>query len=244
MEFLLFIDEAGDHGLTTVDPSFPLFVLCGIIVSQDEYKKIELEMSAIKHRFWGDKRVILHSRDIRRCDNEFQILFDLTLKEQFYTSINNLVSSSDYTVITSVIDKSRHIQQYGKLASDVYEIALSFILERAIFWLDDQPSKPHSLSIYIEQRGKKEDNRLHEHFQRLQSRGTAYVTPDRIQSYCRHVEFKVKRDDICGLQLADLIAYPIARYVLDPERANPAFEVLSPKIYVKNGHRYGLKVFP
>jgi hypothetical protein len=36
----------------------------------------------------------------------------------------------------------------------------------------------------------------------------------------------------------------MAWYVLDPKRANPAFEVLERKIYMKNGRRYGLKVFP
>ena len=96
----------------------------------------------------------------------------------------------------------------------------------------------------IEQRGKREDARLHEHFQRLCSRGTGYVSPERIQSYCQNIAFKSKSDDVNGIQLADLIAYPVARYVLDPKRANPAFDVLEPKIYAKKGQRYGLKVFP
>jgi hypothetical protein len=44
--------------------------------------------------------------------------------------------------------------------------------------------------------------------------------------------------------MADLLAYPIARYVMEPKRANPAFDVLESKIYKKNGKRYGLKNFP
>jgi hypothetical protein len=50
--------------------------------------------------------------------------------------------------------------------------------------------------------------------------------------------------DVNGLQLSDLIAYPVARHVLDPIRANPAFDVLVGKFYSKGGKRYGLKVFP
>ena len=244
MKYYLFLDESGDHGLVCVDPSFPIFVLCGVVVSEQSYVRIGERMNRIKKRFWGDKTVIFHSRDIRKCEREFQILFDLELKKEFYQEINSLVSDSEYTIISSAINKENHIKQYGKLASDVYEIALSFIVERSIFFLDDQPNKPHQLEIVIERRGKKEDTRLHEHFQKLSSRGTGYVTPERIQAYCQSIEFASKSADVNGLQLSDLIAYPIARHVLDPKRANPAFDVLEPKFYSKGGRRYGLKVFP
>jgi len=69
------------------------------------------------------------------CNNEFQILFDQKVKKEFYSAINDLVASSAYTIIASAINKANYIKQYGKLASDVYEIALSFILERSIFFL-------------------------------------------------------------------------------------------------------------
>ena len=76
------------------------------------------------------------------------------------------------------------------------------------------------------------------------SRGTAYVSSERLQEVGIKITFRDKKENINGLQLADLIAYPIARYVIEPKRANPAFEVLEKKIYTKNGKRYGLKIFP
>lgn len=230
--------------MVSVDPDFPVFVLCGVIISEQSYLSIGQTMEKIKKKFWGEKKVIFHSRDIRKCEKEFQILFDQGIKKEFYSAINDLVASSNYTIIASAINKANHIKQYGKLASDVYEIALSFIVERSIFFLDDLPNKPHLLDVVIEQRGKREDARLHEHFQKLCSRGTGYVSPERIQTYCQSIAFKSKTADVNGLQLADLIAYPIARYVLDSKRANPAFDVLESKIYAKKGQRYGLKVFP
>ena len=241
---LLFLDESGDHGLVNVDPQFPVFALCGILVSDTAYVTIDSATRELKRKFWGEKKVILHSRDIRKCEKEFQILFDEAIKRSFYTEINKLVSDSEYTIIASAINKENHIKQYGKLASDVYEISLSFIIERSVFFLDDWRSGNRQLRIVIERRGRKEDGQLQEHFQRLCSRGTGYVTADRIRAYGMNIEFRSKSDDVNGLQLADLVAYPIARYVLDPKRANPAFDVLEPKIYVKNGRRYGLKVFP
>ena len=56
--------------------------------------------------------------------------------------------------------------------------------------------------------------------------------------------FKNKKENINGLQLADLVAYPIARYVIEPNRANPAFDVLVPKIYRTNGGLDGLRKYP
>ncbi|MDD4971044.1 MAG: DUF3800 domain-containing protein [Paludibacter sp.] len=136
------------------------------------------------------------------------------------------------------------MKRYGLLLNDVYEVALSFLIERAVFYLDDLKDKDAELEIIIEKRGKKEDRKLEEHFQRLISRGTAYVAPKRLTNYKLKIEFKSKKENINGLQLADLIAYPIARYVIEPERANPAFDQLESKIYSKNGIRYDLKIFP
>jgi hypothetical protein len=213
MNYYLFLDESGDHGLVKVDPHFPVFVLCGVITSEESHVQTSNQMNDLKRRFWGDRKVIFHSRDIRKCEKEFQILFDQEIKKQFYEAVNHLIVSSKYTIIASAINKENHIKQYGKLASDVYEIALSFIIERSVFFLDDQTERDKHLQVIIEKRGKREDLRLHEHFQRLCTRGTGYVTPERIKEYQLEIEFRAKRDDVNGLQLADLIAYPIARYV-------------------------------
>ena len=32
--YLLFLDESGDHGLANIDTNFPVFVLCGILISE------------------------------------------------------------------------------------------------------------------------------------------------------------------------------------------------------------------
>ena len=231
VKYRLFLDECGDHGLVVVNPDFPVFVLCGVIMSEEAYLMVDTKIDEIKRAFWGDKKVILHSRDIRKCDREFQVLFDPDIKKSFYEAINHVVGSSHYTIIAAAINKEAHIKQYGKLASDVYAIALSFVIERSIFYLDEQAGRDKRLHITIECRGKKEDIQLHEHFQQLCSRGTGFVPAARLKAYGVEVEFVSKSSDVNGLQLSDLIAYPVARHVLDPIRANPAFDVLAGKFY-------------
>lgn len=244
MKFCLYLDESGDHGLTQINSGFPVFLLCGILLSETDYPALRDNINAIKNEFWGNKHVIFHSRDIRKCNNEFAILFDLDVKERFYERINNLISQNNYVVIASAIQKDEYIKRYGLLSSGVYEIALSFIIERAIFFLDDVRASGKELEIIIEKRGKKEDKQLEEHFQRLLSRGTRYVNAERLKTYNLSIIFKGKKENINGLQLSDLIAYPIATYVIDMKRVNLAFKIIAGKIYTKNGKMYGLKVFP
>lgn len=244
MKYYLYIDESGDHGLTTLNPDFPVFLLCGVIVSENVYENIRQSFNTIKQALWANKEVIFHSRDIRKCDKEFAVLFDLEKKKWFYENLNKAIQENDYAVIASAIQKDNYIKKFGRLSNDVYELALSFIIERAIFYLDDINDREKNLEIIIEKRGKKEDKQLEEHFQRLLARGTGYVIPQRLKDYNLEITFKSKRENINGLQLADLIAYPIARYVIEPNRSNPAFEQVETKIYNKNGKRYGLKIFP
>lgn len=244
MKYYLFLDESGDHGLSNIDYNFPVFVLCGIVVSEPSYADIQNEMSRIKQRYWGDKKVLFHSRDIRKCEKEFKILFDLEIKRSFYEDIDSLVSNSAYIIIASAIEKERYIKRYGKLNQDVYEIALSFVVERTVFYLDQHSRGDAELEIVIEKRGKREDRQLEAHFNQLMARGTYYVSSERMKRHGMKISFRDKKDNINGLQLADLMAYPIARYVIDRERANPAFEVLAPRFYEKGQKRYGLKIFP
>jgi len=241
------MDESGDHGLTTIVPEFPVFLLCGVLVAQDDYETIKASMNAIKVEHWDDKKVIFHSRDIRKQEKEFVKLFDMDVKQRFYTGINGVISNENYTIIASGVRKDRYIKAYGKLSNDVYELSLSFIIERTVFCLDAKPNGQKKVNIIIEKRGKKEDKRLAEHFQRLMARGTGYVSAERLRAYSMSIEFRGKSKNINGLQLANLIAYTMARYVIDPNRANPALDALDAldgKIYRRGGRRYGLKVFP
>lgn len=241
--YYLFLDESGDHGLANLNPHFPVFVLCGILFERKEYERCDYQLNNIKRKFWGNKEVIFHSSDIRKCNKEFQILLDKELKRDFINDINNVVANSNYTIIADGIQKEEYIKKYGKLSNSVYELALSFIIERAVFYLDDIKGDK-SLHIIIEERGKKEDAQLKAHFVNLINRGTGYVTPERFKALNIKIAFRSKKKNINGLQLADLIAYPIARFMIDSKRANPAFDILKPKFYTKNGKNYGLKIYP
>jgi Protein of unknown function (DUF3800) len=243
MKYNLFLDESGDHGLAKLNPDFPVFLLCGILIKENNYELIRQSMNQLKSTIWGGKDVIFHSRDIRKCEKEFQKLFDLDLKKKFYEELNKIIAESSYIIIASAIQKQVFVEKVGKVEADVYEIALSFLIEQAIKVLEDIP-EAGTLSIIIERRGKKEDKQLEGHFQRIVENGTDELTTEAISRFSPSFTFRNKKENINGLQLADLIAYPIARNVIEPNRSNPAYDVLEGKIYRKGGHLQGLRIFP
>lgn len=178
-------------------------------ISEEDYTVFNDRVNKLKKELWGSTGVILHSRDIRHNENEFQILFDLDKKKYFIESLNAIIAESNYTIISAAIKKHEYITKYGPFGN-VYSISLSFLLERAIFFLDGKP-KPASLEIIVEKRGKLEDGELLRHYQTVHDKGTSYVSTARIKDYQTKLRFRSKKDNENGLQLADLVAYPIAR---------------------------------
>jgi len=241
-----FLDETGDHGLTFIDDNFPIFLLAGCLFEDSEYQKMTTDINFLKQEFFKTTGVILHSRDIRKCEGAFQILFDLDIKKRFYKRLNEIISSAKFTIISVAIDKKKHIEKYGKVADNPYSICLSYILERLVFCTDNKNLSP-TVSIVIEKRGRKEDQQLLAHYNGIIDRGTFHVTPDRFKRRIESFSMVAKKDNNNGSQIADLCAYPVARHVLNSEEPYIPFAIIKNKLYCSSGGKidgYGLKIFP
>jgi hypothetical protein len=94
----------------------------------------------------------------------------------------------------------------------------------------------------FEQRGAADDDRLANEFHRICAGENRWK--------CRfpfEIIFANKQQNMPGLQIADLAAYPIARHVIDPAAPNPAFAVLEPRFRRSPSGKiegWGLKIFP
>ena len=243
--YYLYIDECGDQNLESFSPTFPIFTLCGILVADDKVEQLNQQVKDLKKQFWGDKNIILHSRDIRKCQKGFEILFDLNIKQHFYEAINHILAQNNvYVIVSCSIMKEPYIRQFGKL-NDVYGQSLSFVIERAIFCVDNKvPEGEGRIHSIVERRGKREDKALLGYYLQLLEKGTYWVDALRMKDRMESFEFKWKSDDVIGLQIADLIAYPLTRHVLNPNQVNLAFDVIEPNIFQQEGKILGLKVFP
>ncbi len=122
---------------------------------------------------------------------------------------------------------------------------MSYLIERSIFCVDNSENEEvPEISIVVECRGKKEDNKLLNYYNGLRNRGTKWVSPERLQTRVNEFGFKNKKDNIIGLQIADLIAYPVTIHLLYPHRQNPSYEAVKHNIFQDNGVLLGQKVIP
>ena len=240
-----FLDETGDHGLGFIDSDFAIFLLAGCLIKESDYETFCYQFNELKTRYFGTTDIIMHSRDIRKHNDGFAVLFDLGIKQAFYDDLNAIIANTNFVIIGAGVDKIKHVKAYGKAARNPYEISLGFVLERLIFYLDEVDENA-IVNIQIEKRGAKEDTGLLSHYNSLYDRGTYYVQASRLQQKIERFDFVAKRDNINGLQLADLCAYPLARHCLNSNVPNLSFDIIMPKIKNKNGKymNYGLKLFP
>ena len=233
--YTLYVDESGDSNLVVINRDFPLFVLCGVLVSNSEYQAVRRALNDLKVTFCGGKQTVLHSRDIRKQTGAFTWLQVPQLRQAFYEAINAVVQQQAYQALAVVVRKAAYVEQVGRLTEDAYAIALSTLLENAVMLLARLPGTPSPLHLVLERRGKREDQELARNFQRILQLGTAHLTPDQLAAHAPTIDFRPKSDNLNGHQLADLLAYPIARHVLAANSTNPAFEILSTHLDPSHG---------
>lgn len=157
---------------------------------------------------------------------------------------NEILGTEDvYVIVCCCILKVPFVERFNT-GEDVYGLSLKYLIERSIFHIDDCTDGNAKLRILVERRNPKQNSILLKYYNGLRIKGTKWITPERIGDRIKGFNFAYKRDNIIGLQVADLIAYPIGRQVLNPERPNPAFEVIAKNIYTYKGARLGIKIIP
>ena len=199
------------------------------------------EFNRFKLRYFNHEGINLHSRDIRLANGPFSLLLNSTVRPRFMEDLSGLMDGLPFTLFISAIHKSQHQQQRGGDAENPYELALTFALEGLVHFLE-AAGETH-LPIVAEARGKREDNSLEQVFYRLMARGTESVTAERFKRLDCPLTFQSKKNNIVGVQIADLCAHPCARHILNPARPNRAFEIARKRIYTA-GAVSGWRVFP
>lgn len=241
-DFIVFVDESGDHGMASIDPSYPVFVLAFCVFAKESYAgRVVPWMMRFKFKHFGHDQVVLHEREIRKALPPFAFLVDAGRREVFMGDLNRLVSAAPFTLVASVVLKARHRDRYA-VPENPYHVAMGFGLERVYRHLHGEGCRQGVTPLLFERRGGKEDAALEEEFRRVCEGANAMGA---------RLPFKAvmadKRCNSPGLQLADLVARPIGRKILDPAQPNRAYDLLEPKFRRSPAGRvegWGLKVFP
>jgi hypothetical protein len=217
-KYRMYIDEVGNSDLkSSADYNHRYLSLTGVIINLDYIESVLWkQMEQLKADFFGghpDDPVILHRKELINRKPPFGSLKNQEAESEFNKQLLSFLANWEYIVVTVVIDKQEHLQRYAKWHYDPYHYCLAIIVERYVLWLQ---RKGVVGDVMAESRGGREDRRLKDSFRRLAERGTDYVDSSQIASRLTSKELKVKNkaNNISGLQLADLIAYPSFRFAL------------------------------
>lgn len=245
-DYIVFVDESGDHGMASINEDYPLFVLaCCLISKRDYMEKVVPAIQRIKFATFGHDCTVLHERDIRRDIGPFSLLRERGRKLAFLEALTDALAATPMTIFAAVIDKRRLLER--NRGENPYEVSLRFCLERIYYKLarqeqTNQDGRNLVTHVLCEARGANEDQDLELAFRRICA-GDNYGQMD--------MPFEPvicdKKNNSIGLQLADLVARPIGMGQLRPGQANRAWDVIQQKLDKDPRGRflgYGLKCFP
>ncbi|WP_374585342.1 DUF3800 domain-containing protein [Pseudoduganella sp.] len=246
-DFVVYVDESGDHGMATIDANYPVFVLSFCVFHKRYYsEKVVPALEKFKFNHFGHDLVVLHEHEIRKEMGAFNCFKSRDEQRRFIADLTNLIDASNFILISCVIDK-RRLQAADNLPPNPYHIALGFCLETLFQLLQEKQQVHATTHVLVECRGKKEDSDLELEFRRICGGSNRLGSP-----FPFDIVFADKKVNSAGRQLADLVARPIGLSVVRPTQENRAFEVLKKKFFCHGGRPnagadyedWGLKIFP
>ncbi len=219
--YRLYIDESGDHSYRGVDSEQTdrrYLCLLGCAFNVDEYSESFCPaMGKLKVKYFGqgpDDPVILHREEMVAKHGVFSVLIDAARNKEFCEDFISLIEDQHFRLFAVVVDKfGTQGKKYGPLPTHPYHIGVLAMMERYYGWLNF--TKGHG-DVLAESRGGREDSQLKSAYRTVYDSGTRFRGAEFFQSALTSKEIKLKKKEhnIVGLQLADLLAYPVRREML------------------------------
>lgn len=223
--YRLYVDESGDHTFKNLDdPAKRYLGLTGVMLDTEYYRTdFQPDLKALKQKHFPhnpDEPVVLHRRDMVDRKGPFWRLRDDAKRIAFDQDFLSFLNTHKYIVITVVIDKKRHVETYGVAAYHPYHYCLTALLERYCGLLNYGNAIG---DVLAESRGGGEDEPLKEAYRFVYENGTRFREADFFQRALTSGEIKIKKkeENIAGIQVADLLAYPSRQDVLIRRRLIP-----------------------
>jgi hypothetical protein len=215
--YRLYIDESGDHTYNLLDePSHRYLALLGLWFRQaDHYVAFADDLEKFKRELFGprpDKPVVLHRSHIINRKGPFGLLQNPEFCERFNTGLLEVMGRATFKMVCVIIDKRTHSEKYLS-PFHPYHYCMAAMLDRYSGWLGYKNAVG---DVMAESRGDEEDLQLMQAYQRVFESGTLMFDHEHHQRVLTSKEIKIRRKaaNIAGLQLADLLAYPVRQTLL------------------------------
>lgn len=217
----LYIDESGDHTYREIDqPEKRYLSLIGCVFRMSDLAEFTHELEELKYRHFGsyphrdpDEPIILHRNDIINRRGPFSLLRNQEVEEAFNKDLLHMFKTAPYMIIAVVIDKKQHLERYGDFAFHPYHYCLTAILDRYCGYLNYFNCEG---DVLAEARGGTEDTQLKSAYRRTYESGSLLFRPPFHQKALtsKEIKLKPKKANVAGLQVADLLAYPVKQEML------------------------------
>lgn len=240
-DYVVYVDESGDHSLTSIDEEYPVFVLSFCVFQKTHYSHvIAPALRMLKFTTFGHDIVILHEQDIRKKTGAFHQM-NKERREIFFDDLNALIAQADFTLFATVIDKYK-LKREQTRDIHVYHLAMQLGLEKLHNFLQSRNQHNRLTHVICEARGKVEDRALELEFFHVCSGNNSFE-----KTFPFELIIADKRTNSEGLQFADLAARPVGLSVIRPSQSNRAFQILEKKFHKNDKGEvsgYGFHLYP
>ncbi len=224
-DYVVYVDESGDHSLEKVNPRFPVFVLAFCLFEKSHYANVVTPaVRMLKFDTFGHDMVIFHEQEIRKKAGYFQFL-SKGPREKFMGELSDIIAKSKFILVPIVVDK-RFLRESEQSLPNIYHLAMKFGLEQLYYVLQGLGQHASLTHVIFEARGRREDAELELEFRRI---------CDRDNSFGINMPFRIliadKKTNSEGLQFADMMACPVGLSIVRPEEPNQAVRILEKKVY-------------
>lgn len=250
-DFVIAMDETGIPSLkglsNNVSNDKKWFTLTGICIEKASINTLAETVVNLKQTHWShgefqDKRVVFHSREIRKKQGPFNPKLIDYLK--FRDDLNHLIEEVPIFVSSATINKAEHVKRY-LYPDPVYPLAISFIFERLSMRMNFLHS---NCVILLESRGTREDTNLLKIIVDLISFGSRYMPANKLSCikgvYFNHKRTNDSEKSYWPLELADLISYRIHHYQVTGVKSDGFKSIEKKLIGYPTYIGKGLKIFP
>ncbi len=206
MLYRLYLDESGTPDLDNFNPSFPYFILSGVVVNEAQEERLKIKADQVKFKYWGNTSIVFHSREIGRRENDFSILKDPNVEQNFHKDLSVFLTSGGGRCVIVVVNKNK-AKKMNWTAADVYQKASKEMLN---FFIECLDAKNDQGQIIIESAGTKKDIWFYREYIYFLANGISGLGLDhkRIKQILTSISFVSKNNQDIETQIADLLAYP------------------------------------
>jgi len=228
--YLIYVDEAGNTGANLLDPQQPYHLILALLVPDKLWHEIEAEMSAIVAAYVPEldrSGFEFHAVDLHHGNRYFRT-YERGLRTEIAHRILSIVPKFGLHIIYAACHKPR-LAGLRMRVPHPHNLAFAHIADMCERYLAGPGGG--ELGIVVADHNRDREAGLHASLRRYRQLGVSMgIRLTRLDHIIENIHFQAS-DSSYFLQIADLCAYYITRYLADEKRDRGLVEVVTPRVW-------------